>query len=122
MTNHVEKLDPALIRRGRMDKHIEMSYCCFEAFKVLRKNYLEIDSHSLFGEIETLLGETKMTHADVVENLIPKSDEEKEETCLKRLIKALKAIKEKAIQKMEEEEACLKAEKEVKENQQSVEY
>jgi len=28
-TNHVEKLDPALIRRGRMDKHIEMS-CCFE--------------------------------------------------------------------------------------------
>jgi hypothetical protein len=24
-TNHVEKLDPALIRRGRMDKHIEMS-------------------------------------------------------------------------------------------------
>ncbi|XWS40830.1 hypothetical protein CRYUN_Cryun17cG0029600 [Craigia yunnanensis] len=34
-TNHVEKLDPALIRRGRMDKHIEMSYCCFDAFKVL---------------------------------------------------------------------------------------
>ncbi|KAG8643675.1 hypothetical protein MANES_11G055419v8 [Manihot esculenta] len=35
-TNYVEKLDPALIRRGRMDKHIEMSYCCFEAFKHLR--------------------------------------------------------------------------------------
>ncbi|PPS17134.1 hypothetical protein GOBAR_AA03466 [Gossypium barbadense] len=34
-TNHVEKLDPALIRRGRMDKHIEMSYCRFEAFKNL---------------------------------------------------------------------------------------
>lgn len=26
-TNHVEELDPALIRRGRMDKHIKMSYC-----------------------------------------------------------------------------------------------
>jgi ATP-dependent 26S proteasome regulatory subunit len=26
-TNFVDKLDPALIRRGRMDKHIEMSYC-----------------------------------------------------------------------------------------------
>ncbi|KAF7045538.1 hypothetical protein CFC21_054636 [Triticum aestivum] len=32
-TNHKEKLDPALIRRGRMDKHIEMSYCRFEGFK-----------------------------------------------------------------------------------------
>ncbi|RVW46463.1 AAA-ATPase ASD, mitochondrial [Vitis vinifera] len=32
-TNYVEKLDPALIRRGRMDKHIELSYCCFDAFK-----------------------------------------------------------------------------------------
>ncbi|KAE8706358.1 putative ATP binding protein [Hibiscus syriacus] len=53
-TNHVEKLDPALIRRGRMDKHIELSYCCFDAFKVLANNYLEIDSHSLFDEIETL--------------------------------------------------------------------
>ena len=37
-TNYVEKLDPALIRRGRMDKHIELSYCSFEAFKVLAKN------------------------------------------------------------------------------------
>uniref|UniRef100_A0A0E0BSK9 AAA+ ATPase domain-containing protein n=1 Tax=Oryza glumipatula TaxID=40148 RepID=A0A0E0BSK9_9ORYZ len=34
-TNHVDKLDPGLIRRGRMDKHIELSYCRFEAFKVL---------------------------------------------------------------------------------------
>ncbi|RAL47633.1 hypothetical protein DM860_011371 [Cuscuta australis] len=32
-TNHVEKLDPALTRRGRMDKHIELSYCTFEGFK-----------------------------------------------------------------------------------------
>ena len=44
-TNHKEKLDPALIRRGRMDKHIEMSYCRFEGFKVLAKNYLDIVEH-----------------------------------------------------------------------------
>ncbi|PRQ53715.1 putative ATPase, AAA-type, core, P-loop containing nucleoside triphosphate hydrolase [Rosa chinensis] len=36
-TNHVEKLDAALIRKGRMDKHIELSHCQFEAFKVLAK-------------------------------------------------------------------------------------
>ncbi|XVE83860.1 hypothetical protein DITRI_Ditri16bG0121900 [Diplodiscus trichospermus] len=39
-TNYLEKLDPALIRKGRTDKEIEMSYCCFDAFKVLAKNYL----------------------------------------------------------------------------------
>ncbi|KAI4351567.1 hypothetical protein L6164_005919 [Bauhinia variegata] len=33
-TNFLDKLDPALIRRGRMDKHIELSYCCYEAFKM----------------------------------------------------------------------------------------
>uniref|UniRef100_A0A803LSX5 Uncharacterized protein n=1 Tax=Chenopodium quinoa TaxID=63459 RepID=A0A803LSX5_CHEQI len=32
-TNHVDKLDPALIRPGRMDLHIELSYCRYEAFK-----------------------------------------------------------------------------------------
>ncbi|XVE83861.1 hypothetical protein DITRI_Ditri16bG0122000 [Diplodiscus trichospermus] len=117
-TNYVEKLDPALIRRGRMDKHIEMSYCCFDAFKVLAKNYLEINSNPLFGEIERLLGETKMTPADVAENLIPKSDYDNGETCLERLIEALKAAKEEAIKKSKEE-AGVKAEEEEKQKQQS---
>ncbi|XVF58188.1 hypothetical protein PTKIN_Ptkin07bG0043800 [Pterospermum kingtungense] len=123
-TNHVEKLDPALIRRGRMDKHIEMSYCRFEAFKVLAMNYLDIDSHPLFGEIGRLLEETDMTPADVAENLMLKSDDDDEnETCLKNLIEALEAAKEEA-RKKAEEEASLKAkkeEKEEKEKEQSVE-
>ncbi|KAL5742331.1 hypothetical protein ACOSP7_029063 [Xanthoceras sorbifolium] len=110
-TNHVEKLDPALIRRGRMDKHIEMSYCGFESFKVLAKNYLDIDSHELFAEVGSLLAETNMTPADVAENIMPKSDEEDTESCLKNLIEALI---EKA-RKKAEEEARLKAEKEEKE-------
>nr|GMD49583.1 AAA-ATPase At3g28580-like [Ipomoea batatas] len=86
-TNYIEKLDPALIRRGRMDSHIELSYCCFEAFKVLAKNYLDIESHELFPEIRGLMGETKITPADIAENLMPKSSREKADTCLKRLIK-----------------------------------
>ncbi|XVE68046.1 hypothetical protein DITRI_Ditri09bG0037300 [Diplodiscus trichospermus] len=119
-TNHVEKLDPALIRRGRMDRHIEMSYCRFEAFKVLAKNYLDIDSHPLFGEIGRLLEETDMTPADVAEILMLKSDDdEDDETCLKNLIEALRAVKEEA-RKKAEEEARLKEEEEQKEKEQSV--
>nr|CAD1825510.1 unnamed protein product [Ananas comosus var. bracteatus] len=39
-TNHVEKLDPALLRSGRMDVHVFMSYCTFPALRILMKNYL----------------------------------------------------------------------------------
>lgn len=48
--NYVDKLDPTLIRKGRMHRHIEMSYCGFEAFKVLANNYLDTDSHHLYGK------------------------------------------------------------------------
>ncbi|WCJ20846.1 P-loop containing nucleoside triphosphate hydrolases superfamily protein [Euphorbia peplus] len=114
-TNYVEKLDPALIRRGRMDKHIHLSYCCYEAFKILANNYLDVESHDLFPEIEKLLDETNMTPADVAENLMPKSDEEGEEDCLKNLIAALKDAKvEQEKKKAEEEEAKLKKEMEEK--------
>ncbi|GFY87113.1 P-loop containing nucleoside triphosphate hydrolases superfamily protein [Actinidia rufa] len=124
-TNYVEKLDPALIRRGRMDKHIELSYCSFEAFKVLARNYLDLDSHELFAKIRVLLEETKTSPADVAENLMPKSAEEDADTCLANLIKAIEAAKEEARLKAEEEarlkaeeEEKLKAEKEEKEKEE----
>ncbi|KAI4347633.1 hypothetical protein L6164_008429 [Bauhinia variegata] len=112
-TNFVDKLDPALIRRGRMDKHIELSYCCYEAFKVLAKNYLDVEYHELFPKIDKLLGEVDMTPADVAENLMPKSIDEDEQTCFQNLINALKLAKEEAKKKAEEEEK-LKVEEEAK--------
>ena len=113
-TNFVDKLDPALIRRGRMDKHIELSYCCYEAFKVLAKNYLDVESHHLFARIRNLLEETNMTPADVAENLMPKSTNEGVDACLQNLINALEVVKEEA-RKKAEEEAKLKEEKEKEE-------
>uniref|UniRef100_A0A2N9G6B8 AAA+ ATPase domain-containing protein n=1 Tax=Fagus sylvatica TaxID=28930 RepID=A0A2N9G6B8_FAGSY len=98
-TNYVEKLDPALIRRGRMDKHIELSYCTFEAFKVLAKNYLNLEMHPMFDTIQSLIGETKITPADVAENLMPKSSREDAEKCLSNLIQALEEAKEEAAKK-----------------------
>ncbi|KAJ1691892.1 hypothetical protein LUZ63_016047 [Rhynchospora breviuscula] len=72
-TNHKEKLDPALIRRGRMDMHIEMSYCTFEAFKVLAKNYLGVENHRLFSSVRELLLEVMVSPADVAEGLMLKN-------------------------------------------------
>ncbi|KAI3929239.1 hypothetical protein MKX01_006475 [Papaver californicum] len=66
-TNHKEKLDPALLRSGRMDKHILLSYCNMESFKVLVKNYLKIEEHELTKEVEELLSLIKITPADVAE-------------------------------------------------------
>jgi SpoVK/Ycf46/Vps4 family AAA+-type ATPase len=100
-TNHIEKLDPALIRRGRMDKHIEMSYCCFEAFKFLAKIYLDVDSHRLFDVVEALLREVDVTPADVAENLTPKAPGEDADSCLAALVEALEKAKEEALAKKE---------------------
>ncbi|GLU12283.1 hypothetical protein SLE2022_289770 [Rubroshorea leprosula] len=93
-TNYMEKLDPALIRRGRMDKHIELSYCSFEAFKVLAKNYLNLESHPMFETVRGLMKETKITPADVAENLMPKSPLDNAEKCLSSLIQALEEAKD----------------------------
>ncbi|KGN64267.1 AAA-ATPase ASD, mitochondrial [Cucumis sativus] len=101
-TNHLEKLDPALIRRGRMDKHIELSYCSYEAFKVLAKNYLNVETHELFEEIKELFNNVKMSPADVAENLMPKSREEAEEHALRRLIGSLEETKRVAEEKKKE--------------------
>ncbi|KAK1417758.1 hypothetical protein QVD17_26892 [Tagetes erecta] len=105
-TNHVEKLDPALIRRGRMDKHIEMSYCCFETFKVLAKNYLDLEEHELFATVGRLLETRNMTPADVAESLMPKSAEENAESCLNNLIKSLENLKEYDDDRKVQESSC----------------
>nr|CAB3455972.1 unnamed protein product [Digitaria exilis] len=96
-TNHVDKLDPALVQSGRMDKHIEMSYCCFEAFKFLAKNYLDVDAHHLFDAVAALLKEVDITPADVAELLTPKqraAADEHADSCLAALVEALQKAKE----------------------------
>ncbi|GJN32468.1 hypothetical protein PR202_gb20982 [Eleusine coracana subsp. coracana] len=73
-TNYKERLDPALLRPGRMDMHIYMGYCCWEAFKTLAKNYFLLDDHPLFPEIQDLLSEVEVTPADVSEMLLRSDD------------------------------------------------
>ncbi|GJM95638.1 hypothetical protein PR202_ga12404 [Eleusine coracana subsp. coracana] len=98
-TNHKEKLDPALIRRGRMDMHIEMSYCSFEGLKVLAKNYLGVTNHELFGKIRRLLEEVDISPADAAENLMTRSKKKDVDTILENLAKVLEQAKETALAK-----------------------
>ncbi|KAK9684630.1 hypothetical protein RND81_10G221400 [Saponaria officinalis] len=117
-TNSLAKLDPALIRTGRMDKHIEMSYCCFEGFKVLAKNYLLIDTHDKFDVIRELLEVTKMTPADVGECLMPKVPSEDVEVCLDNLICALEKARDDQVAKAKAAELKKKKKEEEEEEEE----
>ncbi|CAL0327618.1 unnamed protein product [Lupinus luteus] len=74
-TNHVEKIDPALLRPGRMDMHINLSFLKAKAFRILASNYFDIrDKHPLFEQIEELLEKTECTPAEVAEQLMRNED------------------------------------------------
>ena len=74
-TNHKEKIDPALLRPGRMDMYIHLSYLKGKAFRVLASNYLDIEGdHPLFEEIDELLEKLQVTPAVVAEQLMRNED------------------------------------------------
>lgn len=74
-TNHKEKLDPALLRPGRMDMHIRMGYCTPEGFDVLAFNYLGIHDHpTLFPVVKALIRQVEITPAETAEHLMRNED------------------------------------------------
>jgi chaperone BCS1 len=92
-TNYKERLDPALLRPGRMDMHIHMGYCCPESFRILASNYHSIDHHATYLEIEELIKEVMVTPAEVAEVLMRN---EETDIALEGLIQFLKRKKDSA--------------------------
>ncbi|CAI0555108.1 unnamed protein product [Linum tenue] len=74
-TNHKEKLDPALLRPGRMDVHIHMGYCSFEGFRLLADNYLGVKEHPSFKCVEDWMQRgIPVTPAEVAQQLMKSDD------------------------------------------------
>ncbi|GMP82430.1 hypothetical protein CsSME_00036735 [Camellia sinensis var. sinensis] len=109
-TNHKDRLDPALLRPGRMDMHIHMSYCTPSGFKILATNYLGLNNHSMFTEIEKLITEVEVTPAEIAEELMKSEIADK---ALEGLIKFL--------HKKKKEHGKVNAESEKEANEQAKE-
>lgn len=90
-TNHKDCLDPALLRPGRMDMNIHMSYCSFSGFKTLASNYLQIQEHPLFEDIEDSIEKAEATPAEITRELMKRDNAD---VALQGLIKLLQSKKE----------------------------
>ncbi|KAK0573887.1 hypothetical protein LWI29_015038 [Acer saccharum] len=94
-TNHKERLDSALLRPGRMDMHIHMSYCTPSGFRILVSNYLGINDHDLFPDIDELITEVQATPAEIAEELMKSEDSD---VALEGLIKFLERKKTESVE------------------------
>ncbi|XWS54937.1 hypothetical protein CRYUN_Cryun10bG0132400 [Craigia yunnanensis] len=75
-TNHKDRLDPALLRPGRMDVHIHMSHCSPCGFNTFAANYLGITDHPLISKTREILDKISVTPAEVGEQLLKNEDPE----------------------------------------------
>ncbi|KAJ6851335.1 uncharacterized protein M6B38_263060 [Iris pallida] len=94
-TNYKDRLDPALLRPGRMDMHVHMGYCGASAFRMLVSNYHDVEEHQLLEEVEGLIEEVEVTPAEVAEGLMRSDDVD---VALKGLLELIQEKQKKKVQ------------------------
>ncbi|KAL9994740.1 putative ATPase, AAA-type, core, AAA-type ATPase domain-containing protein [Helianthus debilis subsp. tardiflorus] len=112
--NDGEVLDPALVRPGRMDVHIHMSYCTPYALRVLVSIYLSITEHDLLEDIDELIGHVDVTPAEVAEQLLVDEDPDIALGGLVEFLDAKRKKNEEAKARLEEKEELAAKESEKK--------
>ena len=78
-----------------MDMHINMSYCTPSGFRILVSNYLGINDHDLFPDIDELMTEVQATPAEIAEELMKSEDTD---VALEGLIKFLERKKTESVE------------------------
>ncbi|XP_068659260.1 AAA-ATPase At4g25835-like [Aristolochia californica] len=90
-TNHIDNVDPALIRHGRMDVHVQLGTCGYEAFKILARNYLglaESEEHVLHHVVESCIrAGGALTPAEIGEILL--RNRQDTDTAMREVVAAL---------------------------------
>ncbi|XP_059667283.1 AAA-ATPase At2g46620-like [Cornus florida] len=86
--NGKDNIDPAVMRPGRIDVHIQFPTCDFSAFKTLANSHLGLKEHKLFPQVEEIfqIGGT-LTPAEIGEIMI--SNRSSPSRALKAVITAL---------------------------------
>jgi mitochondrial chaperone BCS1 len=95
-TNHVDGIDPALLRPGRMDVHVRLDACGAHAVRELAERYVGVSDHDTLDAAEDSIvrGGAEMTPAEVGEVLL--RNREEPEAAVTELAAELKARKREA--------------------------
>uniref|UniRef100_A0A7N0RAS3 AAA+ ATPase domain-containing protein n=1 Tax=Kalanchoe fedtschenkoi TaxID=63787 RepID=A0A7N0RAS3_KALFE len=68
MRGRKEKIDPAILRPGRIDVHVSFPLCDFGSFKMLASSYLGVADHKLFGQVEEMfMAGARLSAAEISE-------------------------------------------------------
>lgn len=88
-TNYADRVDPALLRPGRMDVHVRLGPCGAHAARELAERYVGVAEHELLGEVESCIeAGAEMTPAEVGEVLL--RSREQPDTAVRELVAELR--------------------------------